>query len=446
MAYKEVNKIFTDNEPVYTNVKEPTGTLNNTLINNDSKYSIDGEIVELQKRHYGTKDASQLLDRSFSELTKTRDSINSANFFNLYREIFFDIPKEGENSHTTLMLESKDYINNYIDPKDDKINELLERVIELENEKTQFPKEHPIFRNGTFLRRQESGGPLGLMQEGRLRLINYDAYRTLRKPLGYVNSEGKALSDADIQNVIGSQTWNELPKWPNEARITAENPGLNDTLSDFIDETPLTFTSLVQIGTNIQGATLTREDINALKFQLDNKTPTEGYRIEDNTNGVIQWELEELLPFNTKGNSRGEIRIFDSSNSQTTSIELEIFNLFNIFANKMNDVGAPPNSPAFNDVINNFYQIIDNADPLSVELAQANEFNNQKIILQNGLSALASELLSRFRQYVWDVDPNRDGQNNKFYWVQTPIDAEIEGPKISRALNFVNINDFNYTF
>ena len=112
----------------------------------------------------------------------------------------------------------------------------------------------------------------------------------------------------------------------------------------------------------------------------------------------------------------------------------------------MNDVGAPPNSPAFNDVVNNFYQIIDNADPLSVELAQANEFNNQKIILQNGLSALASELLSRFRQYVWDVDPNRDGQNNKFYWVQTPIDAEIEGPKISRALNFVNINDFNYTF
>ena len=137
MAYKEVNKTFEDNEPVYTTGRTSIlpNTQNSLLSLEDSGYSIDGEIVELQKRHYGTKDASQLLDRSFSELTKTRDGISPANFFNLYRELFFDIPKTGENSHTTLMLESKDYINDYIDPKDEKINDLLERVIELEEEK-----------------------------------------------------------------------------------------------------------------------------------------------------------------------------------------------------------------------------------------------------------------------------------------------------------------------
>jgi hypothetical protein len=139
MTYKSnVNREFEDNEPAYGNIESLKST-NNLVENTNSKYSIDGEIVELQKRHYGTKDASQLLDRSFSELTKTRDGISPANFFNLYRELFFDIPKVGENSHTTLMLESKEYINDYVDPKDDKIEQLLDRIIELETEKTQFP-------------------------------------------------------------------------------------------------------------------------------------------------------------------------------------------------------------------------------------------------------------------------------------------------------------------
>jgi hypothetical protein len=211
MAYTKGKNNFESNKPVYTTEKTPILPTENLQISNlSSKYSIDGEIVELQKRHYGTKDASQLLDRSFSELTKTRDGISPANFFNLYRELFFDIPKVGENSHTTLMLESKEYINDYVDPKDDQIQQLIDRVIELETEKTQFPTEHPIFKNGTFLRRDREGGPIGLMQEGRLRLINYDAYRTLRRPLGYVKPDGTVFSDSEAQNVVGSATWRDL--------------------------------------------------------------------------------------------------------------------------------------------------------------------------------------------------------------------------------------------
>ena len=165
MSYKSnINRKFEDNAPAYGNT-ESLVDINDLVVDTNSKYSIDGEIVELQKRHYGTEDASQLLDRSFSELTKTRDGISSANFFNLYRELFYDIPKVGENSHTTLMLESREYINDYVDPSEDQIQELLERIVELETEKTQFPTEHPIYRNGSFLRIQKSGGPLGLMQE-----------------------------------------------------------------------------------------------------------------------------------------------------------------------------------------------------------------------------------------------------------------------------------------
>ena len=72
-----------------------------------------GEIIELQKIHYGASSVSELLDRSFNEITKTRDNITPENFFNLYNQLFYDIPKDGKQSHTSLIEESTDYIGGY---------------------------------------------------------------------------------------------------------------------------------------------------------------------------------------------------------------------------------------------------------------------------------------------------------------------------------------------
>ena len=63
MSYKFTNNKFEDNKPVYSEIK-PSLTNNLPLDNEEGK-----ETVELQKRHYGTRDASQILDRSFVELT-----------------------------------------------------------------------------------------------------------------------------------------------------------------------------------------------------------------------------------------------------------------------------------------------------------------------------------------------------------------------------------------
>ena len=451
MAYKtNINREFEDNKPAYGNVKSLVST-NNLVVSTNSKYSIDGEIVELQKRHYGTKDASQLLDRSFSELTKTRDGISPANFFNLYRELFYDIPKVGENSHTTLMLESKEYINDYVDPNENKIQELLERIIELETEKTQFPTEHPIYRNGSILRRQEVGGPLGLMQEGRLRLIKYGVYRSLRRPLGYVNQKGKPLSDSDIQVVIGDATWNELPKWPEEARITEENPNLNASLSDFLTPTQLdsNLSSLIGVSSLIQTSDLTKEDINALMVQLKNKIPTANYGIEGNFDGTFQWDTEDLLPFNIKGNAQGQVKILKTSDNSDTTIVEQISILFNDFANKIATVGLGINSPDFVYITLNSTQIIDDDFANNTEKQQALEFENSKSQLISGLLNLSNAVTTNvgFKQYRWDVDPDKfnNDDNNKFYWVQEAIDQEIEIPKIFAAKNQIEKNnDFVY--
>ena len=441
------NRKFTDNVPVYSETKSPI-LENTTNLNNGN-----GEIVELQKRHYGTKDASEALDRSFSELTRTKDNLGAESFFNLYRELFYDIPKVGENSHTTLMLESREYINDYVDPSEDQIQELLERIVELETEKTQFPTEHPIYRNGSFLRIQKSGGPLGLMQEGRLRLIQYKVYRSLRRPLGYVNEKGKPLSDSDIHIIVGSATWNELPKWPVEATITEENPNLNASLSDFLSPSQLgvDLGSLVNISSLIQTSQLRKEDINALMVQLKNKIAITDYGIEGNFDGTFQWDTGDLLPFNFKGNSQGEIRILNLDTNDSTGIGSEIDILFNNFKNRMNGVGLGINSPDFIYIVTNFNQIIDE-DPFNVnqtQLTQALEFESSKSQLTNSLQDLANAITNdaKFEQYRWDVDPDKftNDNNNKFYWVKEDLNKDLFLPQVFNALDQVNNNnDFTY--
>ena len=82
---------FEDNEPVNTSVNRPSiertpiETINVTTA---SKYSIEGEVLELQKRHYGTQDASKILDRSFTESTKTKIVLLPKHFL-IYIESYF---------------------------------------------------------------------------------------------------------------------------------------------------------------------------------------------------------------------------------------------------------------------------------------------------------------------------------------------------------------------
>ena len=52
---------------------------------------LEGEIIELQKRHYDQASTSEILDRGFSEIAKTKDKLTTDNFFNLYQELFYHL-------------------------------------------------------------------------------------------------------------------------------------------------------------------------------------------------------------------------------------------------------------------------------------------------------------------------------------------------------------------
>ena len=84
------------------------------------------EIINLDKTVYNNKKVNDVIDRNFSSLIQSQIPINLKRFFDIYRELFYKINKtEPEaKSHWGLILESQDYINNYIDPRDKIINEL----------------------------------------------------------------------------------------------------------------------------------------------------------------------------------------------------------------------------------------------------------------------------------------------------------------------------------
>ena len=127
--------------------------------------------IQLNKKLYGAKAAGNIVDKSFSELFKTKEPINIDRLFKIYNEVFYDIPKLGEKSHTTFIQQSLDYNRDYIDPKDVEKDALIDRIEILEEElANDNDQEHPFFSNGSFVS-SDLNGAVYLMEDGRRRSI-----------------------------------------------------------------------------------------------------------------------------------------------------------------------------------------------------------------------------------------------------------------------------------
>ena len=452
MAYNpKKNTKFLANKPVYSETKSSVET---NILNLNT--NIGKEIVELQKRHYGTKDASRVLDRSFVELTRTKDSLTPETFFNLYRELFYDLPKTGNNSHTLLINESKNYVKDYVDPKDDIIDELTQKIVDFERENVEIPSEHPIFSNGTAIRVKSANGTLGalgIMQEGRFRLVSNQGdpspFRQLKRPLGFVDSEGKLLPDNDCFTFISPQAFNNLPKFTDPLSLSAinENADYSLTLREF---TPPS-TNFSEIANLISTAELKKEDINFLIRRLNKKIPFDGYTIEDNEN-TFTWDPVDLLPFNVKGQFQGEVKLYDNFFDTTNEDPIGglIENLINDWVEEIESI-SDLNGPVTEANIKEYRSIrqsdINVALGLGSSATAANQYarserkkRRQKInsadnVLIANLESLNEDIENdRFIPYIWTNDPDRTN-NVKFYWVERSGDSSQFKNRVNSVAN-----------
>lgn len=90
--------------------------------------------MKLTKTVFNNIELSNTIDRSFKEVKKEPDKVSISKFFEQYRILFFDIPNVGTESHQTLIDNSTEKIGIPGSTKDDELNRLNNKIIELETE------------------------------------------------------------------------------------------------------------------------------------------------------------------------------------------------------------------------------------------------------------------------------------------------------------------------
>lgn len=109
-------------------------------MDNTSTYS-SGSKLTLSKKLYNKEAYLNTIDTSFTELVspiiESTPPPTTEEFFQLYEDLFYDIPKEGElNSHEYLVKQSTDYIGSAVITED--IQALLDEITALREENLQL--------------------------------------------------------------------------------------------------------------------------------------------------------------------------------------------------------------------------------------------------------------------------------------------------------------------
>ena len=91
--------------------------------------------VTLNKNSFEKRQYEQTINTAFTQLVATDNDITVDDtptveeFFQDYNTLFFDIPKTGENSHETLIVQSTEYIG--YSPINEEITALTEEITSL---------------------------------------------------------------------------------------------------------------------------------------------------------------------------------------------------------------------------------------------------------------------------------------------------------------------------
>lgn len=208
--------------------------------------------VKFDKTIYSSRQFKGIVDTNFGEFAPSQDQISIEVFFDLYKQLFYDIPKIGESSHTTLVRESTDYIGGYKDTQSSQVESLLAQIANLETQlatagsegvSTEASiKEHPIFKNGTIIA-DSSDTKHWYMDKGYKRLIDDSvSYEALKRSIYGTNTPGDKIPRVSqrMLDQIENAPWpfgNIVEANFGEEFIPPSNSvNLDDLLDDAIDE------------------------------------------------------------------------------------------------------------------------------------------------------------------------------------------------------------------
>lgn len=103
------------------------------------------KLVDLTLNSFSKTQYPKVIDTSFTQLTPTptgsiaTEGVSVDEFFILYDELFFDIPRTGNNSHETLIVTSTEYIG--YEPLNEELSALQQEITSLRQELLQARQE-----------------------------------------------------------------------------------------------------------------------------------------------------------------------------------------------------------------------------------------------------------------------------------------------------------------
>lgn len=223
MAYNKLPSI----EPVskrnvgnitFTEVDSEPIQVNKLMISSsqeDLPKILEGNIV-FSRPIYSNDEFKRKINTDFFELSIVNTSIDVDAFFTQYNQLFYNIPQTGENSHTTLVNNSLEYINGYVDPKDQIIERLNQTILELELQLAgEGLNENPIFKNGTLIKGPD--GNAHYMDQGYRRLVVFTPTFNSALKISIYGS-----SDVELP-LVSDTMFNSIPIGP---PLTEENFGV----------------------------------------------------------------------------------------------------------------------------------------------------------------------------------------------------------------------------
>ena len=204
------------------------------------------ESISIRKNIYSSNKYKEVIDTDFSELFSARETFTVEDFFDLYNELFLEIPETGEFSHAALIEKSNQLVTPGEDAKDKEIESLQSTIEDLQKQllsatqptaEVETVKEHPRFGNGTMIRRFEAslqGAQLFLMDQGYKRKFAFndpEMRDSVLRLLEYKNNNGEA--DRYRVPAFPDRLIDDIPSGPN---LTIENFNEPWSPSEFLSE------------------------------------------------------------------------------------------------------------------------------------------------------------------------------------------------------------------
>lgn len=161
--------------------------------------------IKLEKNIISNEESNSLYNKSLNKLIKSNIEIDEKRIEDIYNIVFYNTPKKGTYSHTSIVQRIYDYIHtSLIQSKENEIERLTDNLIqkneELDDKQSPSIRQHPVYPNGSFLIAGENGekydglDTVYIMQEGYKRPFSSEPmYQNVRKCLDLPSTVGPTL-------------------------------------------------------------------------------------------------------------------------------------------------------------------------------------------------------------------------------------------------------------